>query len=337
VSTAALRRGEKVILVPPSIRTAIALLSLALLATACSGGSGDRTTETTAQAGQDKLAVEVGSYDLTADKKTRFLVGLIAQDNEFVSYGTIKLGFAFLGKDQPASTGQTTITATGRFLPIPGSQPAEGKTGPVALAAANARGVYVAEVTFDQPGYWGVLVNADLQGQGAASATATFQVLAKNQVPAVGDPALRTRNHTVASKGIPKGAIDSRARTEGKIPDPVLHQGTIAEAIAERRPVVTVFSTPVYCVSRFCGPITDLVADLAPKYPKAEFIHVEVWRDYDKREVNKAAADWLLRRGDLHEPWVFVIGPDGKVTARFDNVATKAEIEAALKDLPAGP
>jgi hypothetical protein len=294
-----------------------------------------QTTETTAQMGQDKLAVEVGSYDLTAGEKTRFLVGLIAQDNKFVSYGTTKLGFAFLGKDKPASTGQTSITATGRFLPVPGSPPAEGKAGPVALSAADTRGVYAADVTFDKPGYWGVLVNADLQGQGPASATTAFQVLAKNEVPAVGDPALRTKNHTVASKGIPKGAIDSRARTEGKIPDPELHQTTIAEAIADRRPVVAVFSTPVYCVSRFCGPITDLVAELAPKYPEAEFVHVEVWRDYDKREVNKAAADWLLRKGDLHEPWVFVIGPNGKVTARFDNVATKAEIEAALKDLPA--
>jgi hypothetical protein len=31
---------------------------------------------------------------------------------------------------------------------------------------------------------------------------------------------------------------------------------------------------------------------------------------------------------------VFVIGPNGKVMARFDNVASKAELEAALKGLP---
>jgi hypothetical protein len=87
-------------------------------------------------------------------------------------------------------------------------------------------------------------------------------------------------------------------------------------------------------VSRFCGPITDLVAELAPRYPKAAFVHVEVWQDFEKRQVNQAAADWLLRQGDLHEPWVFVIGPDGKIVARFDNVAAKAEVEAALERLP---
>jgi peroxiredoxin len=31
---------------------------------------------------------------------------------------------------------------------------------------------------------------------------------------------------------------------------------------------------------------------------------------------------------------VFVIGPDGKIVARFDNVAAKAEVEAALERLP---
>jgi hypothetical protein len=98
---------------------------------------------------------------------------------------------------------------------------------------------------------------------------------------------------------------------------------------------VVVFSTPVYCLSRFCGPITDLVAELAPSYPGASFIHVEIWRYYERCEVNKGAADWLLRRNELHEPRVFVIGPNGKVTARFDNVATKTEIEDALKGLPA--
>jgi hypothetical protein len=146
--------------------------------------------------------------------------------------------------------------------------------------------------------------------------------------------ALRTKNPTVASKAVPKQVIDSRARTQAEIPDPELHQTTIAQAIADRRPLVVVFSTPVYCVSQFCWPIADLIAELATRYPKAAFVHVEVWRDFEKQEVDKAAADRLLRRGDLHEPWVFVIGPNGKITARFDNVASKAEIEGALKRLP---
>jgi hypothetical protein len=46
--------------------------------------------------------------------------------------------------------------------------------------------------------------------------------------------ALRTKNPTVASKGVPKEVIDSRARTQAEIPDPELHQTTIAPG--HRRP-----------------------------------------------------------------------------------------------------
>ena len=45
-------------------------------------------------------------------------------------------------------------------------------------------------------------------------------------------------------------------------------------------------------------------------------------------------ADWLLRDDDLREPWVFLIGANGRIEARWDNVATRAEIEPYLKRRP---
>jgi hypothetical protein len=36
----------------------------------------------------------------------------------------------------------------------------------------------------------------------------------------------------------------------------------------------------------------------------------------------------------LLEPWVFLVGADGRVAARWDNVATRQEIEPLLEDLP---
>ena len=77
-------------------------------------------------------------------------------------------------------------------------------------------------------------------------------------------------------------AIDSRARGGEPIPDPELHTTSIADAIAAGHPALVVFSTPVYCVSRFCGPVTDLVAELAAEYgDRADFIHVEIYRDFE--------------------------------------------------------
>jgi len=91
-------------------------------------------------------------------------------------------------------------------------------------------------------------------------------------------------------------------------------------------------------VSRFCGPITDMVQGLAHDYAnRAAFIHVEIWRDFDQHQVNKGAADWVFKNDDLTEPWVFLIAADGRITARWDNVATRAEIEPLLQQLPVLP
>ena len=93
-------------------------------------------------------------------------------------------------------------------------------------------------------------------------------------------------------------------------------------------------STPVYCVSRFCGPITDEIDELAREYgDRVAFVHLEVWQDFEEQVVNPAAQEWIFPRdgSDAREPWVFVIGADGVVQARFDNVATDAELRAAVE------
>jgi hypothetical protein len=161
-----------------------------------------------------------------------------------------------------------------------------------------------------------------------------FEVHEKPVYPAVGEPAPRTENLTLSSKDAPQAAIDSRA-VQGDIPDPELHELTIAESIDRHEPTLVVFATPVYCVSRFCGPVTDMVADLAKKYSdRANFIHIEIWRNFEKQVVNKGAADWIYRGNDLTEPWVYLIDAAGQIAARWDNVATAEEIESQLKKLP---
>ncbi|MGH2740836.1 MAG: hypothetical protein ACRDH6_10205 [Actinomycetota bacterium] len=37
--------------------------------------------------------------------------------------------------------------------------------------------------------------------------------------------------------------------------------------------------------------------------------------------------------GGLLEPWTFLVGEDGRIDARCDNVASRAEIEPFLRDL----
>jgi hypothetical protein len=198
--------------------------------------------------------------------------------------------------------------------------------------------VYQADdVTFDRAGFWQASVTADVEGLGVQRMSTTLEVLEDPAYPAPGQPALETENLTVDSNDAPPKAIDSRAVNEGEVPDPELHEWTIARALQEGRPALVVFSTPVYCASKFCGPVTDVVQHLAARYDdRAVFIHVEIWRDYREFEpvMNQGAAEWLLRDGGFTEPWLFLIGADGIIVDRWANLWREDEVVAALEALP---
>jgi hypothetical protein len=322
-------------------RRAALLVAVLLLAAGCGSSPGGRPGGTGDGQGTDQKVAEgfsvfVASYDIATGPPRRFLAGLLDAQNQPISYGSVTMRFAYLGtKAQATASAEPTVTAQGSYLAIPGSKAAPaGDAKPRPTPPSQARGVYAAQVGFDKAGFWGVEVRADLDGTGLRSGTSVFEVKAKHAVPDVGDKALPSDNLTLKSKGVPASAIDSRAQGS-PVPDKALHEHTIAGSLAGHRPIVAVFSTPVYCQSQFCGPITDMIADLAGKYgAKADFVHVEVWKDFRKQQLNDAARQWLYRGGDGNEPWVFVIGADGKITARFDNVATAGELEPLLAKLP---
>lgn len=305
------------------------LAAFAVAATACGdgGGEGDGPSP---DGPSIQLAAQVASYDLAAGEPSRFIVGLFTQENEAVTGGTIDLRFSYIGSG--GQTPEPAGSATASFLPIPGSE--VDHEHPEAGPAAEGVGVYAASDTvFDLAGFWVVEVLAEVGGE-AVRAEASFEVVAEHRYPAVGDRAPKTENLTIGS-GDPLPAVDSRAQETGEVPDPGLHDSTIADAIAAGRPALVVFATPVFCISKFCGPVTDMVEDLSAEYAdRAEFIHVEIWRDFQEKVVNESAAEWVLRGGSILEPWVYLIGADGKIAARWDNVATPDEIAPVLEALP---
>lgn len=306
-------------------RPVTVLLMAAILLAGCGDGS-----ELAGRVG--RLEVFPASFEIVAGEPSRLLVGVIAPGNLFVSGGDVDLRFSFLGEERagdPEPAGEASAT----FLPIPGEEDRPVPDAPTAAPGESARGVYAAGVTFDRAGFYEVEVAADVDGR-PSRGTGGFEVVPEPLVPYPGDRAPRTENHVLGEPGVPEEAIDSRAATGG-IPDPELHRTTIADSIRAGRPALVVMATPVYCVSRFCGPVTDMVAELAAEYgDRADFIHVEIWADFQDGAINEAAADWLFHEDNLMEPWVFLIGADGRIAARWDNVATRAEIEPFLRDLP---
>ena len=114
---------------------------------------------------------------------------------------------------------------------------------------------------------------------------------------------------------------------------PAMHETTIADATTSGRPSVIAFATPAFCTTRTCAPVMDTVMDpLFEEYgERAEFIHIEpyVLRDLRSSFVRNpvpAAREWQLQT----EPWVFVVGRDGRVLAKFEGIVGVDEVQAAL-------
>jgi hypothetical protein len=316
------------------LRVLSALVVLALGATACSSSNGSaapRSPRTGAQ-----MQAIMATTDLYVGAPQRVGVGLPLNDGRLVSFGSVSFSFSFLGTSSAPTSGAPGPPVSARYIPTPGT-PAGGTTVQITQPDA-ARGIYEADgIRFDRPGYWQVAVSAAVAGSGTQRATAAFPVLQRPSLPAPGQKALRTDNLTIHSKGVPRAAIDSRAVTDGTIPDPELHRWTIAGALKQHRPIVVVFATPLYCQSRFCGPETDEVDALWRRYKdRAVFIHVEIWKDYNAQPqvINQAAADWLLRNGDLTEPWVYLIGSNGVILDRWSSLFDANELAHELQQLP---
>jgi hypothetical protein len=188
-------------------------------------------------------------------------------------------------------------------------------------------GTYVAHLTFDKPGGWGVEVTASRPNGAHMTARLLMNVLALPVVPGVGQPAPVTRNPTV------RDVADVETIDSGRPPDD-MHQLSIADAIQQHRPALVVFATPAFCTSHTCGPEVKVVQGLEPAYrDRLAFIHVEIYRDYkpdpSKRQLAQAVVDWRLQT----EPWVFLIDSKGVIQSRFEGPSASDELKAAIDQL----
>ncbi len=179
-------------------RIVLGLLAGGLLASSC-GDDTARAPRTTAAAPGQAYGAQVASYDLAADGPQRFLVGLIGADNGLIVGGEVSLDFRYFGQN----ASETAAQADGELLlsDVPavftvvadGVAPPDGD-GPRIKEGNEGVGVYeAADVEFDEPGFWQVIVNADLNGV-SVKVSAAFEVAAEHRIVNTGEAAPRTVN-----------------------------------------------------------------------------------------------------------------------------------------------
>jgi hypothetical protein len=183
--------------------------------------------------------------------------------------------------------------------------------------------VYSAQIPFKRPGTYSLLAVTQAGGKPLAS-KGQIKVIARSEdrIPEVGQRPPKVQTDTVASARGNVKAIDTR------VPPSDMHAKSFADVLGHK-PVALLFATPQLCQSRVCGPVVDVALQLRAKYgDRIEFIHQEVYADNDPNKGLRAP----LRAFNLAtEPWLFVVGRDGRITARLEGSFGLATMERALK------
>lgn len=232
--------------------------------------------------------------------------------------------------------------SAGRFVYAPSAvyiarspdAPAEGPflapADPVAVAPQfrsqqtdpdGVRAVYNALLPLRRAGVYAVLV-LTRTGRGLIGSSSQIAIAPSSPIPAVGErpPAIAT---------------DTLASAHGKIsllttrmPPDDMH-GVSLDRVLGKRPIALLFSTPELCVSRVCGPVTDIMVELEHEFgSRMVFIHEEVYVDDDP---SKGLRPQLKAFHLQTEPWLFTIDAKGLVAARLDGAFGVNEARAALQ------
>jgi hypothetical protein len=296
------------------VRRTVVLLLLALLLAGCGGGGGRKKEQEAgtlasvlARPGPDVVLVQGTSDYAVGELRVTFLV--VDRQARLISRPRARV---LVGRSLDS---EPLVATVARLEPI-------GIPGRSEAAAGGARSIYVARFRVAKPGTYTMVAEpegATIQG------VANLKVAAHPTAPAVGSRAVPSRTPTLASTH-----GDVAALTTASPPDLSLLRYSVADSLAAHVPFVLVFATPKYCTSRTCGPVVDVVKAVQRRFAGrgVRFIHVEIYTDNNPAQgQNRWVREWRLPS----EPWVFLVGRDGRIKARFEASVSYGELAAAVR------
>jgi hypothetical protein len=289
-------------------RVIAVILTTAALSAGCGGShaSGNGSLDAILKRPGPMVGVTAGASEFVpSDVRYPFLV--IRNDAKPVERRTATVWVAKSRSDAPFDR------TTARLEPI-------GVPGRSAPAFGGVTRVYVAHLRIPRAGRYWLLAEPD----GARiQALGVVEVAAHSRSPAIGGKAPRSQTPTLATA--PAAQI-----TTSRPPDVPLLRYSVAGSLAAHTPFVVTFATPKFCTSRTCGPVVDVVEAVRRRLERrgVRFIHVEVFTGNDPA---RGYNPWMREWGLTTEPWVFLVGADGRVKAKFEGSVSEAELAAAVR------
>jgi hypothetical protein len=184
--------------------------------------------------------------------------------------------------------------------------------------------VYKTNVDFPSDGEWRIAALIRQDGKLTATLLPSAEVGRFTKVPQVGQKAPLIHTPTPADVGGDLSKITTR------IPPDTQNRVDYADVLG-KEPIVLLFATPQFCISRVCGPVVDVAEQLKQLYgDKVAFIHMEIYTDNDP---NKPVRPQVRAFHLPSEPWLFAIGRNGKIEDEIDGAFGVEELTRVVKGL----
>jgi hypothetical protein len=188
--------------------------------------------------------------------------------------------------------------------------------------------VYNGTASFPQSGDYMLVVHAKLPDgsshSGSAKVTATTrspELPVSFKVPLLSQRIAGDANTTIAD-------LDSG------VPPDDWHTTTIAQGVAQHRPMLLYFGEPGFCASQVCGPVVQILKQLCASYcDKLLFQHIEVRVPPGSQGPFNPA---YVGFGLSSEPWIYFVNSAGVVADRFEGPVTVDELRGAADGTLAG-
>lgn len=308
------------------MRRPLFVVIVAIVAAACTGGGAGTAPPSGAAAspaasGGPEILPLIISSELTKGP-TRYLFSLTDRANKLIAAPDVKVHLEFYDVDTAENT--VVFESDAQFL----------------WAIEGERGLYATDVNYPDAGRWGTRFTATLPDGSTKTVRADYDVVETGSTVAIGAKAPSVQTPTVASVG-----GDIRAVSTDKEPAERFYTTSIDDAVAAGKPFVVAFATPAFCETQICGPTLETVKAVATDYPDLTFINVEPYQmKYDNGSLQPAldasgqlqSAAWTESFGLRTEPWIFVVGADGTVRAKFEAVVGADELRTAIDAAVAG-
>jgi hypothetical protein len=268
--------------------------------TACGGSAGQVSQEpgsaasATSDPGEEAVSAVAPDAEVSLAVVAATFEQLIDQPNPFV-FGLFTL------EQEPIEGASAEVYA----VPSDGGEP----VGPWPATPADVNvppgGLYTVDATFPGTGLHEVVV-VTYDGQ-AGTVAVDVRDASSSQLPAPGQQAQAVATPTEAD---PLGytTLCTREQPCG------MHEVSLDEALVAERPIVLLFATPAFCQTAVCGPTVDVLEQVRRDgFDDVRFIHCEIFSDKGSTLGDPVQA-WNLPT----EPWLFVIGPGGRIVRRAD-------------------